>query len=168
MNTKKFAVGILNIILLFLAHSALAQMNAMEDDIIKKSGVLTDEEVYPLSPIYKQSTFVYYDGMGRPIQQVAQNASPLQNDIVQPIVYDNLGRQTTSYLPYSDVNTGTSGVLPGSYRSTALTEQSTFYSNTGQYLVATDADPYSQTVFEKSPLQRLLEAGMVGSNFHGN
>jgi RHS repeat-associated protein len=138
------------------------QLAFAQQEVIKLQGQTTDLQVDALTPMTKQTTRVYYDGLGRPIQTVAVQGSPLQNDLIQPVAYDNLGRQTTSYLPYA----GTSSDVMGSYRSNAIsTAQPAFYNNTSQHLVATDADPYSQRVFETSPLQRMLQAGMTGIGF---
>lgn len=134
-------------------QQAKAQQGFVQQEIIKVQGITTDAMVYPLSDMQKQTTRSYYDGLGRAVQTIGVQASPLQNDLIQPAAYDNLGRQTTSYLPYA----GQSTDITGSYRTNALTSaQPAFYGNTGQYVVATDAAPYAQKVFENSPLQRLL------------
>ncbi|MXV18022.1 DUF6443 domain-containing protein, partial [Hufsiella ginkgonis] len=67
------------------------------------------------------------------------------------------GREAVKYLPYS-----TSAGTGGSYRSDALagtggytgSAQYGFYQVTGQSYAST-ATPYSQTVFEPSPLNRV-------------
>jgi hypothetical protein len=101
----------------------------------------------------------------RAIQTVAVQASPATNDIIQPMAYDTLGRQIKGYLPYA----GKSTDITGSYRPNAIsTDQPNFYNQTGQYLIPTDSDPYAQQVFDNSPLQRLLQAGMVGTGFQPN
>ncbi|KIA92757.1 hypothetical protein OC25_15285 [Pedobacter kyungheensis] len=96
--------------------------------------------------------------MGRPVQSIAVGASPSGKDIVQPMVYDNLGRQVTGYLPYASSNAS------GTFRTNAILEQSGFYATSGQK-TAVDANPYSQQLFDNSPMQRILQAGSVGSGF---
>lgn len=99
------------------------------------------------------------DGLGRPIQQVALQASPLQKDVVTPIAYDELGRQTKSYLPY--VATDLSSV----YKSNALasdyelSDHYDYYMNTSSH---TSAVAFSESSLEPSPLNRLLEQGAPG------
>jgi RHS repeat-associated protein len=134
----------------------------VQQERITVTGVKTDSSTYTLSLTQKQTVRTYFDGLSRPLQKIGVQASPLQNDIVQPVVYDALGRQTTGYLPYG----GSSTDVIGGYRSNAIsTAQPAFYNNSAQSVVPVDADPYSQKVYENSPLQRVLESGMVGYGF---
>ena len=43
----------------------------------------------------------YFDGLGRPIQQVAHKQSNTGKDIITHIEYDANGRQSKQYLPYA-------------------------------------------------------------------
>ena len=76
----------------------------------------TQSENYVLKKTYKQSTNVaigtqdpnivnttiqYYDGLGRPKQNIAYKAGGSLQDLVIPFVYDNFGRQSKEYLPYA-------------------------------------------------------------------
>src|SRR4030042_1610736 len=98
-----------------------------------------------------QESVAYYDGLGRPVQQVAWQGSPAMKDIVQPIVYDMFGRDSVKYLPYTGGN-------DGSFKDNAVSEQNQFYQSLGyQY-------PYSKIVFEPSPLNRVLEQGAPGAD----
>lgn len=49
--------------------------------------------------IKKTVTVQYFDLLGRPKQIINVKSTPLGKDLVTPIVYDDLGRQTRSYLP---------------------------------------------------------------------
>jgi Domain of unknown function (DUF6443) len=97
-------------------------------------------------------TIQYLDGLGRPLQTTQIGASPSGFDIVQPIAYDQFGREPIKYLPYA--LTGTV-VVDGSYKSTALTDQLSFYTTppTGVSSITT---PQAGTAFEPSPLNRVL------------
>jgi hypothetical protein len=113
----------------------------------------------------------YFDGLGRPIQQVAHQQSGTGKDIVTPIEYDAFGRQDKEYLPYVPT---TSASLD--YKPTALTDVLTYYDD-----VKYDADfpgmstsnanpnlqinPYSQKGFEASPLNRVLKQGAPGKDW---
>lgn len=158
---KKFISGSLSCILFCFGYLAKAQTTGfVQDDIIKVSGIQSDNQIYGLSAAQKETTRNYYDGFGRPVQVVAVQASPLQTDVIQPIVYDNLGQQSQILLPYAG-NDGS-----GAYRPNAVsTEQPAFYNNGVENKVTDDSSPFSQQVFENSPLHRLLKSGMVGSGF---
>lgn len=134
--------------------------NFVKDEVVKIPQILAVNQLPGLTAAQKQTTLIYFDGLGRAIQTVAVQASPLQKDIIVPVVYNNLGQQTKSLLPY----VGSDG--SGSYRADALTTgQPGFYSNGVGDKVADDAAPFSQQVFENSPLQRLLKSGLVGVGF---
>jgi RHS repeat-associated protein len=104
----------------------------------------------------------YLDGLGRSMQTVSVHASPLRGDIIQPISYDLMGREIKKYLPYvtADFNSD------GSYRSTAITDQNTFYttpSAIGPNIQAIPNNAFSLSVYEESPLNRVIEQGAPGS-----
>ena len=144
-----------------MANRASAQtVGFVQQDVIKKAGVYTDLDLDGLGIGDRQTTRIYYNGMGQTLQTVAVKASPSAMDIIQPYAYDNLGRQTKSYLPY----VGTDG--SGSYRTNALvSEQAAFYSNGLSDKMADDSVPYTSVQVELSPLQRLLNSGTVGNGF---
>jgi RHS repeat-associated protein len=160
---KKIYLALFTLILLAGCLPAMGQVIGFtQQEVVKVAGVTTDAQLSALTLAQKQTTRVYYDGMGRPLQSVDLQASPNQNDIIQPVAYDNLGRQTISYLPYA----GKSTDVMGSYRPNAIsTEQPAFYGPSGADKVADDGSPFSQQVFENSPLQRTLQAGMIGAGF---
>jgi RHS repeat-associated protein len=159
IKTIPHKIFILGIILL-TGIKAKGQYHILEQtETIKVPGITADTSIYNLTAVQKATTRVYYDGLGRPVQSVLVKGSPSQKDIVQVMIYDNLGRQTTGYLPYA----GSDG--NGMYRPNALTEQSTFYNNGLADKVADDSMPFSKQVIESSPLQRLLQAGSVGTGF---
>lgn len=110
----------------------------------------------------REQQITYFDGLGRPIQQVMVQASPALNDIVAPIVYDNLGHTPTNYLPYTG---GSSGLgTTGKYQLDAVAQQTSFYQRGGDN-VANDTNPVSQTVYETSPLSRVVEQGAPGTTW---
>ena len=103
----------------------------------------------------------YVDGLGRSIQSVQIAGSPLASDQVTPINYDPYGREATKYLPYTLPGSGTSD---GSYKTDALTPgagQSQFYATPPTGVTANSA-PSMATIFEPSPLNRVLEQGASG------
>ena len=103
----------------------------------------------------------YFDGLGRPIQQVAHQqsvtATGTVKDIVTPIEYDAFGRQAKEYLPYVPTTTASLD-----YKTTALTDVGTFY-NTATY--ENTLNPFSQKEFEPSPLNRVLKQAASGNDW---
>ncbi|SDQ01686.1 RHS repeat-associated core domain-containing protein [Mucilaginibacter sp. OK268] len=105
-------------------------------------------------------TVQYFDGLGRPLQTVQVQGSPLSKDVVQAFAYDQFGREVQKYLPYV-----TAGSNDGSYKANALSGgQNQFYTAppTG---VATTTSPFAITNFEPSPLNRILEQGAAGADW---
>ncbi|WP_205529542.1 DUF6443 domain-containing protein [Taibaiella koreensis] len=110
----------------------------------------------PPAEAYQQSRELV-DGLGRPLQTVLRKAHATGADIIQPHVYDELGREQYQYLPYIRqpfLSDGTADHV-GYYNL------SNFYNGTGE-------QPYSKTEYESSPLNRVLKqlppgAGWVGA-----
>lgn len=96
----------------------------------------------------------YTDGLGRPTQSIAQAQSPQGYDMVSFMKYDPYGREAVTYLPYPTTqNTGERVANP-------LDAQQNYYS-------ATYEDTYakSETVFDGSPLNRVVETSSPGSDW---
>ncbi|QJD97706.1 RHS repeat-associated core domain-containing protein [Mucilaginibacter robiniae] len=110
----------------------------------------------------------YFDGLGRPLQNIEVKGSPTFRDIVQPIAYDAYNRETTKYLSYT-VNSSTSS--NGSFQTNAIADQGSFYANPTNPTtwnapgVPKINFPYMETGFEPSPLNRVLEQGSPGDNW---
>jgi RHS repeat-associated protein len=125
---------------------------------------VTDTSKLDTIPIQRQAVNIQYsDGLGRSLQSVQVQGSPGLNDVIIPYAYNNMGRSVKSYLPYADQATAIG--VPGSFRSNAATEAVSFYSPTapGALRIPTDASPFAQTVYEASPLGRVIEQGEVGA-----
>lgn len=125
---------------------------------ITKGGVTDTTTANGLTDPYvvKQST-QYMDGLGRPWQTVARQASPLQKDMVNFQDYDEHGREVTKYLPY--VATGSDG----SYKQDPLGAQSSF--NAAQF--SGNQFFYGQATYEASPLNRPLVNYAPGDSWVG-
>jgi hypothetical protein len=93
-------------------------------------------------------TFQYFDGLGRPVQTVEVRSSPDHHDVVQPIAYDQFGRQAKNYLPFTTYEDN------GRIKTNATSAQHDFYQ--GADGVAIDGRPFSQITFEASALNRPL------------
>lgn len=103
-------------------------------------------------------TIAYFDGLGRPSQTIAVKGSASFKDLVMPIEYDAFGREAKKYLPYTATGTA------GAFRTNAATAQGSFY-NSPPTAVQGSPNPYSQTVFEPSPLNRITEQGAPGADW---
>ncbi|MEI9811072.1 MAG: DUF6443 domain-containing protein [Bacteroidota bacterium] len=102
----------------------------------------------------------YFDFIGRPIQKVVKQASPLKKDYVAPVFYDRFGRVTTQYPSYVQQSGNTDN---GKYKSTALVYDSVFYRS-----LFPDEDVFwSQAEFDASPLQRVKKIMAEGDSWTG-
>jgi len=156
---------------LTLASAPQQSMNYITSSTIRTPGVLSitgPPQLAAMTVCDVNQTIQYLDGLGRPIQVVQVKGSPSDNDLVQPIAYDQFGREATKYLPYAF----TTGTSDGSYKSDALTAlagQSQFYNPTNSSTITQQANgvvntayPTATTVFEPSPLNRVTEQGAPG------
>jgi len=101
-------------------------------------------------------TIQYIDGLGRQSQIITVQGSPNFDDVVKPIVYDAMGRESQKYLPYVAASTG------GTFRSEALKAQGLFYTSPTAG-IALNSYPYGVTVFGPSPLNQAVEIGSPGA-----
>ncbi|MBP2832610.1 RHS repeat-associated core domain-containing protein [Aquimarina sp. U1-2] len=104
----------------------------------------------------------YFDGLGRAKQQRAIHASPDQKDIVTHITYDDYGRQDKQYLPFVSGDNGTFKTV------NVLDDINSYYLNKHSEDFPGITNPlevnaYSESVFEQSPLNRVLEQGAPGT-----
>ena len=107
------------------------------------------------------TTIQYLDGLGRPLQTVQVKGNPDgTKDVIQPMAYDQFGREATKYLPYT-----TASGNAGSYRSDALTGAQQGFYNTPPSGVVQIPTPHATTVFEPSPLNRPTEQGAPGNDW---
>jgi Domain of unknown function (DUF6443) len=99
----------------------------------------------------------YVDGLGRPLQTVSKGASPNGYDVVTPMIYDEFGRVSLSYIPY--VSSGTNG----SFRTDPFNEQSSFMQ--GVYNPTANANGekffYNKTVYERIQVTHRETVGLA-------
>jgi RHS repeat-associated protein len=120
----------------------------------------TDEE-----PVHGEIDFdqwseniTYFDGLGREIQKVSVSASAAGFDVIQPIVYDDLGRLKKEHLPCTINQESEDG--PGGYRTEAETEQEAFYT----WFFGDNDGPlaFAEKDFDGSPLNRVMKQAAPG------
>ena len=101
---------------------------------------------------------VYYDNLGRPVQNIGIKQSENGNDIITPYLYDEYGQKSVQYLPYSSSNNRRGELIES---NTVLSELGSYYqSNYGEstYL-------YSEVITESSPLGRPIEQSSIGDGW---
>ncbi len=138
--------------------------NVLLKDKNSNGNTITESDISNLSISggQMQQTYVYYDGLGRDMQQVMTAYSPeSKKDVVTPIHYDAFGRQTTSYLPF------VSSESNGNYKTGDITAQKSYYNNNHTGVVK-DGEAYSITNYEPSPLNRITSAYGPGEFWHSN
>jgi len=142
-------------------------------DVKADNTAITEDDLPNLPVDLKQESIAYFDGLGRPMQQVAWQASPTRKDLVQPVLYDAYGRERFNMLPYT-------GGSDGWYKTDAVTPPAgdappsagkvfDFYNpvpNAGPETIftpwASTPKPFAETRFEPSPLGRVQEQGAPG------
>ena len=135
--------------------------NNIAESTIKVPGIKNISSLTPTVSRVTNATF-YYDRLGRLQQIVHTMASPTYYDIVEPMFYDSYGRQQFKYLPYEKPLAGANS----NYESylTFPTNLTAYYSSSSiDPNVVRTTVPYSKTIFEASPLNRVSEQGAPGT-----
>ncbi|MCA0349536.1 MAG: RHS repeat-associated core domain-containing protein [Bacteroidetes bacterium] len=123
--------------------------------------VATTNSITTPSIVDATQQVTYFDGLGRPIQQVAHQQADNGNDIVTHIEYDAFGRQAKEYLPMIDGQT-----LEYHHIDASSIEQ--FYSTPDMPTMEATSIPYSEKLFEASPLNRVLKQAASGEAWRMN
>lgn len=114
---------------------------------------------YGNAPTTVTTDITYYDGLGRPFQEIMKQATPNSKDLVKPYWYDAFGRSGKDGLYYEADQTN------GAYRSSQYTELTNFYATPPSNEVKSVNYPYSQETYENSPLGRVLEHNAPGDTW---
>jgi hypothetical protein len=110
------------------------------------------------------SQTTYFDGLGRPVQQIAGAQSATGKDIITHITYDTFGRQAKEFLPYA--SSGSTGTYDASAGSNVLSYYgSGTASQTGNPNFETTTNPYSEKLLENSPLNRVFKQAAPGNDW---
>ncbi|HEV7333118.1 MAG TPA: DUF6443 domain-containing protein [Flavisolibacter sp.] len=111
-------------------------------------------------------TTEYFDGFGRSVQSIIKQGSPLQKDVVDLHIYDSWGREVQKKLPFvSSIQQAGDITNDGNYKVSAIAQQSSFnltlYPGENNYY-------YSQTSYENSPLNRVINVFAPGNSWVGS
>jgi RHS repeat-associated protein len=103
----------------------------------------------------------YIDGLGRPLETVAKQASPSKKDLVTVQAFDGFNNASYQYLPYAAQS---GNYNDGLVKTNPLKDDSAFYasqfSNENIY--------YGQTLFDASPLNRITKQMAPGNDWTGS
>ncbi|MCL1665584.1 DUF6443 domain-containing protein [Elizabethkingia ursingii] len=110
----------------------------------------------PAAP--QQQSISYFDGLGRPKQELSIKSTPNGQDLVSDIPYDSFGRQVQSWLPVP------MGSQNGNIQSGVQTAASGYYKKADG---STDPLAYGEKTLENSPLDRILAQAAPGSDWDG-
>lgn len=96
--------------------------------------------------------FNYVDGMGRPVEKVSVGVTPQHTNLVSYKEYDMMGREVKNWLPFASSSNFVrfSSIPNGCVK---------------QY---NDSAPYVSSSYEKSPLERCVEAYGAGSEWRSS
>ncbi|MBI1767665.1 MAG: hypothetical protein HYR67_04760 [Bacteroidetes bacterium] len=150
--------------------NTLSDENYVIVNTVTADNVYTSNDLHALTSNGLSQTVQYFDGLGRPMQSVGTQSSPSKLDVVTPVVYDIAGREVKKYLPISIENNGLYkpneqiiDPATGNYIGAAQP----FYLS-GSNKVANDTRPFSETIFEPSPLNRPSQQFGPGQNWKDN
>jgi RHS repeat-associated protein len=107
-------------------------------------------------------SITYFDGLGRPKQNISIKSTPLGNDLVTPILYDDFGRQTREYLPIPQLGTQSANIYPQNSNLVDFpVTNSTGIYETGEKI-------FSEKTFDDSPLDKILEVYGIGADWRNS
>ncbi len=166
-NIKRLAILFVSFLFghsLLFGQVTITQPPGVETYTIKKEGVTDAVQIATLTNAEKIRSINYMDGLGRPIQSIVAAGSPNGKDIVSFAKYDVYGRQNKQYLPFE------AATSTGAYNAMGSVEadQIAFYNpnNAAAKKIANDNGPYyAESIFETSPMSRVIKAGGVGQGF---
>ena len=98
----------------------------------------------------------YFDGLGRLSQTVQRAVTPTSKDLVSLQEYDGFGHESYTWLPAAIASNAGKYVDPVTLKAAAKTSN------------ANDQSPFVRTVYEPSPLNRVLEKYGPGQDWHSN
>lgn len=174
-----------NVLMKFVGNTGSAYTSDMAIDNLKFTRLTSpgtdldlSDENYVFTRVYKEKAqepfanptvekvieeVTYFDGLGRPKQHIGiRQGAILKKDIVTHIGYNNFGIEDKSYLPYPETDAAVGALRTG----TVLKTQSHYkaaYTADFPNVIAENTNPYSETRFEASPLNRPLEQGAPGT-----
>ena len=154
---------LLSILLPAMSISGIAAQdsgrNYVSETVVRITGVTSASQAVSLGPQDACRTVTYHDGLGFPVQSVTVGAVRSGNgDLVQHHEYDQYMREARKWLPYAEPAGSGAGFRDGAGQATL-----DFYLSENLTGMKPDTAPYSETVYEHSLLDRVLEQGAPGA-----
>ncbi|NOZ34254.1 MAG: hypothetical protein GXO80_03030 [Chlorobi bacterium] len=98
----------------------------------------------------------YTDGLGRPLQNIILGASPSGKDIVRIYQYDQYGKTTKNYMPFTNSNGQN-----GEFITNALSRQTAFYNSRFP-----NQNAYAEVEYDNSPYNRIVKQSSPGEDIN--
>lgn len=144
------------LLLLFAGHLGLAQSTT--ENYVRTAELLIsmqpEEFNWNDSNTLKIDNITYFDGFGKIKQTVGLHQTPSKKDVIHFFEYDGFGRTSKRYLPLPSQQNS------GNYDPNAKIGIEVFYENR-----FADQHPFSQTIYDDSPLNRITEVAAPGNTW---
>ncbi|WP_415711186.1 DUF6443 domain-containing protein, partial [Flavobacterium branchiophilum] len=142
---------------LLVGLPALLEAQTQSQNYIKTTTYKVPTTLVPApTAAQKVENITYFDGLGRPIQQIAGQQSNSGKDIITHIEYDAFGRQTKEYLPYASGQNNLEYLDGNTVKTNLITQYQNWYG---------DQNPYSEKQLEASPLNRVMQQAAPGNEW---
>jgi RHS repeat-associated protein len=155
-NIFRCTVLILGAIIFGLAPTKVSSQTGSEN-YVKTTTYKVESPGSISNPTPSQAAveITYFDGLGRPKQKIAYQQAGDGGDLVTTFTYDGFGRQPLEFLPYGRTS-ATLNYIEDTNNAALLS----FY---GTPEFQSTSNPWSQKIFEDSPLNRVMEQAGPGS-----
>jgi RHS repeat-associated protein len=116
------------------------------------------------TPDQAKVDITYFDGLGRPMQSIANQQSNSGKDIVTFVEYDGLGRQVKDYLPFKST-TANMAYDPNSKAGITAYYGTPNPTQNGNPNLEATTNAFSEKQLESSPLNRVLQQAAPGNDW---
>lgn len=128
-----------------------------------KSTMLSSVNISSPNDIIENIT--YFDGIGRPSQEILISHAPNLKDIVKTIYYDAYGRNSRNYLSYPETNVNPGFFVSGDIKVKTNSYHKNNYSNDFFNTLLENVNAFSATEYDSSPLGRVEAVGAPGKDW---
>ncbi|MET3129594.1 RHS repeat-associated protein [Arcicella rosea] len=146
---KRLPLFLISFLGFFFQAKSQTTANAKDKNFVRESSFQKSGTVDYSDPSQVQHKITYFDGLGRPIQTVLPGQGATGQDIITATEYDAYGRPSKSYLPYP--------------KASGTGDLDTNFSNNATSFYGGDIRPFSESVYENSPLNRVVKQAGAGS-----